>query len=336
MDQKRKKRMDSYEISKLYEWELGGYQQKVLIEGEKSEFPVVLTLHGGPGTPIPFSVGCRGLFPEFTSRYIMVYWDQLGCGINNYVIDDSFKIDSFVAMAEDLICKIKELLPNNKLYIFAMSWGTVLAAKILAKSGCAVDGVIAWGQIVKELFFNQEVLNALEGSNIPKRKLAIIQNAKIENISPKELQLVSSSIRKYTNGYENKNGEQAPIGRIIKGLLTSPDYKFRDFKAMMINGYQKNRSLWDELVVLDLSEELKNVRVPYLIFQGDTDIVSSTKTVKELVDGSNNPNLNCEIVTDSGHIPGKVGMDSVFEALNTLERGEAMTASCTDKTHPAR
>ena len=46
---------------------LGGYPQKVLIEGRSQELPVVITLHGGPGTPIPFSVGCRGLFPEFTS-----------------------------------------------------------------------------------------------------------------------------------------------------------------------------------------------------------------------------------------------------------------------------
>lgn len=31
----------------------------MLIEGKNKDLPVVITLHGGPGTPIPFSVGCR-------------------------------------------------------------------------------------------------------------------------------------------------------------------------------------------------------------------------------------------------------------------------------------
>lgn len=33
----------------------------------------------------------------------MVYWDQMGCGINNHVIDDSFSVDTFVQMTEELM-----------------------------------------------------------------------------------------------------------------------------------------------------------------------------------------------------------------------------------------
>lgn len=80
---KRKNVISNNEISELCSFSLGGYEQKVLIEGKRKESPVVITLHGGPGAPIPFSVGCRGLFPTFTDNFIMVYWDQLGCGINN-------------------------------------------------------------------------------------------------------------------------------------------------------------------------------------------------------------------------------------------------------------
>ena len=79
------------QISELCSFSLGGYQQKVLIEGKNRDNPIVITLHGGPGIPIPFSVGCRGLFPVFTDEFTMVYWDQLGCGINNHVIDNQYK-----------------------------------------------------------------------------------------------------------------------------------------------------------------------------------------------------------------------------------------------------
>lgn len=106
MNKRRKEIIAGNKVSEIYEWNLGGYNQKVLIEGKDENLPIVITLHGS-GAPIPFSVGCRGLFPEFTNQFIMVYWDQLGCGINNYLIDDSFSIASFVEMTVDLIHNVK-------------------------------------------------------------------------------------------------------------------------------------------------------------------------------------------------------------------------------------
>ncbi len=320
MGSKRKEIIAGNKVSELYDWPLGGYNQKVLVEGKEADLPIVITLHGGPGTPIPFSVGCRGLFPEFTDQFLMVYWDQLGCGINNYIIDDSFTVDSFVQMTMDLICKVKEVFPNNKIYIFSTSWGSILSAKILEKDSNIVDGVIVWGQIVKDVFFNEEVITTLENKKLPKAKLEMIKKVQRDKASPKELRLVSSSIRKYTSGYQNKAGAQTPMGPVIKGLLTSPDYRFRDFKAMMINGYRKNRSLWKEILEIDLSKTLENVKIPYVILQGDTDIVASTSMVCTLVKNSNNTNLKCEIIENSGHMPGKEGMDRLFEELCLLEK----------------
>ena len=95
---KRKKYIRSCEISELATVRLYGIEQKILIEGKSKSLPVVIMLHGGPGSPVPFSVGCRGLFPEWTDKAIMVYWDQLGCGINNYKLDDSYRIENFVQM----------------------------------------------------------------------------------------------------------------------------------------------------------------------------------------------------------------------------------------------
>ena len=90
MNKKRKAIIAANEISEIRNYNLGGYSQKVLIEGKKKTNPIIIILHGGPGSPIPFCVGCRGLFPELTDKAIIVYWDQLGCGINNHPIGDSF------------------------------------------------------------------------------------------------------------------------------------------------------------------------------------------------------------------------------------------------------
>lgn len=109
---KRRDIIKGNEISELYTFTLGGHPQKVLIEGKHRKLPIIITLHGGPGTPIPFSVGCRGLFPMFTDKFIMVYWDQLGSGINNYPIGSEFTIQNFVTMTADLIKEVKQLFPK--------------------------------------------------------------------------------------------------------------------------------------------------------------------------------------------------------------------------------
>lgn len=303
------------EVSELCSFSLGGYQQKILIEGKSKDNPIVITLHGGPGTPIPFSVGCRGLFPVFTDEFIMVYWDQLGCGINNHVIDDTFTIDAFVQMTEELIEQIKVKFPSNKIIIFSTSWGSILSAKLLEKNPHAVDAVIACGQIIKNVFICDEVKEALDKSNISKKKLERIRNITIENFAGKDLQLISGALRKYTDAYQNKNGEKAPIGSIIKGLMTSPDYTMKDFKAIMVNGYMKNTSIWKEIIQINLTEQLRNVEIPYVILQGDTDIVASTKIVKELIVNSNNSNLDCKVVANTGHMPGVEMMDTLLTVL---------------------
>lgn len=320
MDKQRKNIIDNNEISQIYSFELGGYSQKVLIEGKSRENPVIITLHGGPGTPIPFSVGCRGMFPSFTDNFIMVYWDQLGCGINNYKIDDNFTIKTFVEMTCDLLSEVRKLFPNNKIYLFSTSWGSVLSALVSELKQNEINGVIACGQIIKDLFFNDEVIKTLEKSNIPKNKLDIIKRTNSNNASSKELQLISSCLTKYTDAYNNKNGRKSPMSFVIKGLLTSPDYKFKDFKAIMINGYKGNNSLWNELLKIDLTDTLSNVKIPYIIVQGDTDIVASTKKVKELVENSNNNNLKFYEVKDTGHFPGADMMEKILEELSKIAR----------------
>lgn len=49
-------------------------------------------------------------------------------------------------------------------------------------------------------------------------------------------------------------GTPIPFSVGCRGLIISPDYKMKDFKAIMVNGYMKNTSLWKEIVGLNLSE----------------------------------------------------------------------------------
>lgn len=154
---------------------------------------------------------------------------------------------------------------------------------------------------------------------IPQKSMQRVRAMDAEHFVEKDMKLLAGSIRKYTDGYFNKKGEQAPMGPMIRGLLTSPDYRMKDFKAIMVNGTATSTRLFPELLKMDLTRELLEVSVPYYILQGDTDIVTSTETVKGEAERSGNPNLHCRIIADSGHFPGKAGMDALYETLVSIE-----------------
>lgn len=319
MNKKRRLIIEQNEVSEILTLSLGGYQQKVLIEGKEAVFPIVITLHGGPGSPIPFSVGCRGLFPEFTNHFIMVYWDQLGCGINNQLVDDGFTINDFVQMTVDLIQEMKKRFPQNTIILFGLSWGSVLCLHAVDRLKNQIDAAIVWGQIVKNTICNESVYEILKHAHLSHRDRIRLQNCQIKPVTNESIKFVAGCIRKYTDGYFNKSDEKAPIGPVIRGVITSPDYRLKDVKAILINGFLKNHSIMSEVSQIDMTDILKSVTVPYYILQGDTDIVTDTKTVGEIVQNTKNENLHCKIIKNTGHFPGKNGMDSVLEELMCLK-----------------
>lgn len=243
MNAKRKAIIAANEISEIRTYTLGGFPQKVLIEGKKKSNPVVIFLHGGPGSPIPFNAGCRGMFPEITEKFTMVYWDQLGCGINDREIDDSFTVENFADMTVDLIKQIKADFPDVSVNIFAVSWGSIFSALAVERVPELIDNVVTYGQILNNLTFNDEVYSALEKSDMPaklKTKLAEIKASPEHTVE--QIKLLSGWIYKYTDGTMNKNGAKAPLGKIIMGMMTSPDYSMKNFMAIVKNGYAKNTS----------------------------------------------------------------------------------------------
>lgn len=314
MNKKREIITQGNKVSEIATYSLGGHRQKVLFEGKKETNPVVIYLHGGPGAPIPFCVGSRGLFPEFTDKFIMVYWDQLGSGINNYRIDENFKIDNYINMTIDLVTEVKKKFSENQIVLFGASWGSVLAAKTVAKVPHLVDKVFIYGQVLKELALNEETLETLQNSKLPqaiKGQLILIQQK--EQKTKEDLKKVMGWVQKYTEGYFSKTGQKMPFGKLLLGILRSPDYTFKDARAvMMSNGSMKNNSIILELLDIDLTEELMNMQVPYRILQGDTDIVTSSKMINNFVELSKNPNLSIKMVEKSGHIPSVEGMQQII------------------------
>lgn len=170
------------EICEMVSVELGGIEQNVLIEGESDDLPVLIAVHGGPGTPIPKGCAYRGVYENLSSNYIFVQWDQYGCGTNKGKLDETFSVERYTVMLCDRIAYLTESFPSNDLYLFGMSWGTVLTCKAANDMPDIIDGVIAYGQIVDNFLAYEGTYEVLNSCELNEKERAALDGA-MENKS---------------------------------------------------------------------------------------------------------------------------------------------------------
>lgn len=88
----------------------------------------------------------------------MVYWDQLGCGINDRSQDGFFTIAHFVGMATELISKIRADYRVETVNLFGVSRGSILAARVAVEIPDLINRVLVYDQVVFTRLFDQKFI----------------------------------------------------------------------------------------------------------------------------------------------------------------------------------
>lgn len=315
---KRKDRIATNELSALVTLKLAGVNQKVLIEGKRKDLPVFIVLHGGPGSPVPFNAGSRGMFPEYTDQFVMVYWDQLGCGINYDKNAAQLNVNDYVTMTIDLAHRIREMFPQNKLFFYAISWGSVLSTLALSRESHLVDGVLAWGHILQQPFVNPEVEEQLKHNNVPKETIDLVMSCSSKHFDQTIMKSLASVLNKKTTGYVNPNCKVMSMSKLLWGYLTSPDYKLKNLATLFNNPAMMNIGIYQYLFDFNPLPALEKVEVPYHILRGDLDIICSSKESLHKLMDIQNPNLKVSMIENCSHMPNADVFERSSEFLREL------------------
>jgi len=108
-------------INTLEKIELGGEKQWISIRGQSKENPILLFLHGGPGSANLALL--RTQCPDLEKHFVVVNWDQRGAGktYSPTLDKNSLTIEQIVADSHELIIYLKNRFGVEKIYLMGFS-----------------------------------------------------------------------------------------------------------------------------------------------------------------------------------------------------------------------
>lgn len=261
-------------IDSLENVELGGHRQLVLTKADRGDLPLLLYIHGGPGLPcIPY----EHEIAELEKDFIVVFWDQRGCGKSEPQEHSGFSAEAYLRDAEELVDILLKRHRQEKLFVVAHSWGSVVGVRLAAAipekirayvgTGQMVNGMmneaasLAWATEKAESAGDQEALAVLRGLRPP-----YIEGGALDVRSLMTQRMTLASLGGMFH-------DPAVFGNddIFASMLRSPHYTRDDLAAMQGRTMAATMALWPELVALDLFSEVPRLDVPVFFLMGASD-----------------------------------------------------------------
>ena len=306
---------------------LGGISQFITIRGRNTGNPVILVLHGGPGSPISF-LGYHwqtGLETDYT----IVNWDQRGCGRTFYENPvpktkagteikteaepvKELSAELLLADIDELVDYLTERFGQEKIIIMGHSWGTVLGSKYAMKHPEKAAAYIGVGQAVdmpagETLAKDTAVLRAEAAGNqkyIDKLQTLYDHVAEAKGSDMKGF----IKMRGMTSKYLVSSGAMPGWQMIMTGL-TSPDMSLRDLRwqlLAMLNTKQLfvyEASLLPALFEFNIYEDGTKFEIPAYFISGDGDWITPYPLVRKYAKVVTAPKKDMILIENTGHSP---------------------------------
>jgi pimeloyl-ACP methyl ester carboxylesterase len=136
-------------IEVLEQIDVGGTKQWISIRGLNKANPVLLMIHGGPGSPVmAMSWAFQKPWEDF---FTVVQWDQRGMG-KNFVTTDTAAVgptmstDRLTQDAEEVVAYLRKKLAKDKIVVLGFSFGTSIGTRLAAARPEWLHAYIGVGQ----------------------------------------------------------------------------------------------------------------------------------------------------------------------------------------------
>ena len=260
-------------ISRLEQVTLGGARQWISIRGADPKAPVLLFLHGGPGSANIAKL--RQQVPELEQHFVVVNWDQRGAGKSGSIGFDysTLSVEQMISDAHELVTYLKARFGVGKVYLMGFSWGTVIGLELAERYPQDFYAYISVSQVVDGVEGERISLEyvrqaAREDENQPAlTELAGIDPAYRSADWFRQVTTERKWLLHYGGVYHTATSYTHEIGM----LLRSHEYSFAEVALWPGRSSASLKSLWPEVMSVNFFETIPTIDCPIYFFVGRYD-----------------------------------------------------------------
>lgn len=315
---------------------IDGARQWISIRGNDLRNPILLVLHGGPGSPeMPAAWTFQSPWEDY---FTVVEWDQRGTG-KTYEANSPARMAAGMTAqgmendAAGLVSYLRQRFHKKKIFLMGHSWGTVLGVMLARDHPDWLYAYIGVGQVVNAR--DGERLGyefALREAQAHHNRAAIDQLRAIAPYPGKRLTLQRLAVRsKWEMYYGGLAYGRRDFAWDANTWELSPDYTEHDLDAISDGSLFSLKYLLGPLLQTNF-DEVTHFGCPVLEFVGAHDYTTPSSLIIGWFKRLDAPSKRLVVFADSGHMmpeeqPGRFLVHLVNDALPyAIEAGDAAPA----------
>ena len=305
--------------------EIGGIRQGFFIRGENPENPVILFLHGGPGSPelpllIPYETS------ERLEKYFTVcYWDQRGAGMSfsSSIDPATMNVTQMVEDTRQMTEYLQNRFNQEKIYLMGHSWGSFLGVKTIEKYPENYIAYIGIGQVSNQLESEKLAYDyMLQHATETGDKSAVKDLQKFDKNAADfpNLDYIMTVRMSLMNKYRIGMAHKKPISMtdLGKNLLLFSGYTLAEKANYMRGSLLSLTTIWNNVIKDNFFESSTIFQIPVYITHGKYDYQVSHTLAREWFDKIEAPEKAFFTFENSAHSPNVEEPEKFVEIVREI------------------
>ena len=321
-------------IESLEQVSIGDSRQWVSIRGLHRDNPVLLFIHGGPGTPMmPMAWAYQTPWEDF---FTVVQWDQRGVGKNASTSDPQSLLatlsnDRILDDAEVMLGWVRTRLKKEKVIVMGYSYGTSIGLALAQRRPDWVSVYVGVGQVSGsgEDYLYARLLALAEKAGDPAALAELRALAPYPGVQPpiEKILTVRKWARRYNGGWYGK-----PTFDLMFSLDEwAPEYSQADVDAQRAATQRFTRNLTGGRGGGKPLSSLTRQRVPVIVIQGRHDLHTPYEPARTFFETIEAPHKRFITLERAAHAPmfeqpGEFLLTLIREVLPLTEGQARFTA----------
>ncbi|MFP4557212.1 MAG: alpha/beta fold hydrolase [Bacteroidales bacterium] len=296
-------------ISVIEKVTLGGQEQYLIIRGADQNKPIMLFLHGGPGSPEVAFI--KHYNPGIENDYVMVYWEQRGAGksYSKSIPAESMNLGQMISDTRELSEYLANRFNREKIFLMGHSWGSMLGIITAYKYPELYHAYFGIGQVCHQFKGEQISYKWALNQAIERNDTKAIKTLKSINFPDSTanvdkwlnyLMMERRFVNRYGGGSTREIRGMMPL---VKLVMNSGIYTMAEKLNFMNGNMFSLEHLWMDVMNTNLFNEIDSMSVPTYIFHGIFDNTTPYPLAKEFFNQLKAPQKGFFSFESSAHSP---------------------------------